>query len=566
MKRISILSLALTALTFIANAQNTISRVYTDFGGYWQSSTGANSTIQPNNSHNLLAFRVGATTYSTGVNDTLLTTKGVAFTKQKFQALPVASVPTVNINGSSNPIVIGVGSRYGGGDGNVSPVPVSSDLNTYLTDGIQGLDLGTGIYNIPGGIELKYSVSNIHASKIGDGIPDLVLTQIGVPPGSNVNDVYRFFDANGNTVGNAVSINVANIPVVAQIHMKFYTPTNPPTYNSGLYGDRDLRLVSYDFSAFGINTANIGNIVGFGQVLSGASDQAFVAYNASSVTILQSISGTVFEDPDGGEPSGAGYTGGAMIKLFDANNALIASKTTDANGYYSFPNIAPGNYKVRLTLPSGYKITGSSNGNPDTVNSVTVTNSPAIANFGLGNTATPVTLMSFDAHKKDNTALLVWATATEQDNKGFDVERSNDGRSWSALGFVASQSETGNSALKLDYNYTDNNPLNGKNYYRLKQTDHNGVYTYSEVKMVSIDKVTTVNIYPNPATSIVNLSGLTGNESICVYNASGRVVKQFKAEQELVQVSLDNLEPGMYYINITDQEGSTTAYKIMKVK
>lgn len=566
MKRISILSLALTALTFIANAQNHVSRVHTDFGGYWQSATGANSAIQPNNSHNLLAFRVGSTTYSTGVNDALLTSKGVTFTQQKFQALPVASVPTVNINGSSNPIVIGVGSRYGGGDGNVSPMPVTSDLNTYLTDGIQGLDLGTGIYNIPGGIELKYSVSNIHASKIGDGIPDLVLTQIGVPPGSNVNDVYRFYDANGNTVGNSVSINVANIPVVAQIHMKFYTPTNPPTYNAGLYGDRDLRLVTYDFSAFGINAANIGNIVGFGQVLSGASDQAFVAYNSSSVTILQSISGTVFEDPDGGEPSGAGYTGGAMIRLLNANNVVIASKTTDANGYYSFPNIAPGNYKVRLTLPSGYKITGSSNGNADTVNSVTVTNSPAIANFGLGNTATPVTLMNFEAHKKDNIALLVWATATEQDNKGFDVERSMDGRSWTTIGFVASQSEAGHSALKLDYNFTDNKPLNGKNYYRLKQTDHNGSYTYSEVRMVSIDKATTVNIYPNPATSIVNLSGLMGNESIAVYNASGRGVKQFKAEQENVQLPLDNLEPGMYYINITDLEGNTTAHKIMKVK
>lgn len=566
MKRISILSLAFTALTFIANAQNNVSRVHTDFGGYWQSTTGANSTIQPNNSHNLLAFRVGSTTYSTGVNDALLTSKGVTFTQQKFQALPVASVPTVNINGSSNPIVIGVGSRYGGGDGNVSPVPVTSDLNTYLTDGIQGLDLGTGIYNIPGGIELKYSVSNIHASKIGDGIPDLVLTQIGVPPGSNVNDVYRFFDANGNTVGNSVSINVANIPVVAQIHMKFYTPTNPPTYNSGLYGDRDLRLVTYDFAAFGINATNIGNIVGFGQVLSGASDQAFVAYNSSSVTILQSISGTVFEDPDGGEPSGAGYTGGAMIKLLNANNVVIASKTTDANGYYSFPNIAPGSYKVRLTLPSGYKITGSSNGNADTVNAVTVTNSPAIANFGLGNTATPVTLMNFEANKKDNTTLLVWATAAELDNKGFDVERSKDGRSWTTIGFVASSSANGTSALKLDYNFTDSKPLNGKNYYRLKQTDHNGSYTYSEVRMVSIDKAATVNIYPNPATSIVNLSGLTSNESIAVYNASGRGVKQFKAEQELVQLPLDNLEPGMYYINITDQAGNSTTHKIMKVK
>lgn len=566
MNRISLLSLALTALTFTAKAQNNVTRVYTDFGGYWQSSIGNNSAIQPNNSHNLLGFRVGSTVYSTGVNDALLTTKGVTFTQQKFQALPVASVPTVNINGSSNPIVIGVGSKYGGGDGNVSPVPVTSDLNTYLTDGVQGLDLGTGIYNIPGGIELKYSVSNIHASKIGDGIPDLVLTQIGVPPSSTVNDVYRFFDANGNTVGNALSINVANIPVVAQIHMKFYTPTNPPTYNSGLYGDRDLRLVSYDFSAFGINAANIGNIVGFGQVLSGASDQAFVAYNSSSVTILQSISGTVFEDPDGGEPSGTGYSRGAKIKLYDAGNVLIASKTSDANGYYSFPNIAPGNYKVQLTLPSGYRITGSSNGNPDTVNLVTVTNSPAIANFGLGNTATPVTLMNFESYKKEHTALLVWATATEQDNKGFDVERSMDGRSWTTIGFVASLAENGKSTMRLDYNFTDSKPLNGRNFYRLKQTDHNAAYTYSEVKMISIDKATTVDIYPNPATDRISLSGLKGNEQIFIYDASGRLRLQLKAENVMVHIPLNNLDQGMYYINITDQEGSTTAYKIMKSK
>lgn len=564
MRSIYLLLLALTCLTTTSKAQNNVTRIYTDFGGYWQSAQGANSAIQPNNSHNLLAFKVGATTYSTGVNDALLTTKGVTFTQQNFQALPVASVPTVNINGSSNPIVIGVGSQYGGGNGNVSPVPVTSDLNTYLTDGVQGLDLGTGIYNIPGGIELKYSISNIHASKIGDGIPDLVLTQIGVPPASTVNDVYRFFDADGNTVGNSVSINVANIPVVAQIHMKFYTPTNPPTYNSGLYGERDLRLVSYDFSAFGINAANIGRIAGFGQVLSGASDQAFVAYNASSVTILQSISGTVFEDPDGGEPSGMGYEGGATITLLDAGNVVIGSTTTDAHGHYSFPNIAPGNYKVRLTVPSGYRLTGTSNGNTENTMPVTVVNSPAIANFGLGNTATPVTLMSFEARKKDHTALLVWATATEEQNSGFDVERSADGRSWSTIGFVVSLSENGKSNLKLDYDYTDNNPLNGRNYYRLKQVDHNGAYTYSDVRMLTFDKGTTIDIYPNPATSIVNLSGLSGNEHIYVFDVSGRVVKQLKAESAMVQIPLNNLDQGMYQVKIIDQEGNSSACKIMK--
>lgn len=564
MRRIYLLLLALTCLSSITKAQNNVTRIYTDFGGYWQSAQGANSPVQPNNSHNLLAFKVGATTYSTGVNDALLTTKGVTFTQQNFQALPVASVPTVNINGSSNPIVIGVGSQYGGGNGNVSPVPVTSDLNSYLTDGVQGLDLGTGIYNIPGGIELKYSISNIHASKIGDGIPDLVLTQIGVPPSSTVNDVYRFFDANGNTVGNSVSINVANIPVVAQIHMKFYTPTNPPTYNSGLYGERDLRLVSYDFSAFGINAANIGRIVGFGQVLSGASDQAFVAYNASSVTILQSVSGTVFEDPDGGEPSGTGYEGGARITLLNAGNVVIGSTTTDAHGHYSFQNIAPGNYNVRLTVPSGYKLTGSSNGTIDSVIPVTVANSPAVANFGLGNTATPVTLMGFEVHKKANTALLAWATATEEQNRGFNVERSGDGRTWSNIGFVTSLSENGKSTLKLEYDYTDNNPLNGRNYYRLKQVDHNGSYAYSDVRMLTFDKGTTIDIYPNPATSAINLSGLSGNEHIYLFDVSGRVVKHLKADNAMVQIPLNNLDEGMYQVKIVDQEGSTSAHKIMK--
>ncbi|RYD97127.1 MAG: T9SS type A sorting domain-containing protein [Sphingobacteriales bacterium] len=566
MKRIYLLSFALSFMPFISKAQNDVTRIYSDFGGYWNSSYVANSQVQPNNSHNLLAFKVGSTTYSTGVNDALLATKGVAFTKQKFQALPVASVPTNNINGSTNPIVIGVGSQYGGGNGDVSPVPVTSDLNSYLTDGAQGLDLGTGIYNIPGGIELKYSVSNIHASKIGDGIPDLVLTQIGVPPSSGVNDVYRFFDAAGNTVGNSVSINVSNIAIVAQIHMKFYNPTNPPTYNSGLYGERDLRLVSYDFSAFGIDASNIGKIVGFGQVLSGASDQAFVAYNASSVTILQSISGTVFEDPDGGEPSGTGYTGRTAIKLLNANNAVIESTTSDAHGYYSFPNIAPGNYKVRLTVPSGYRLTGSSYGNADTVAPLTVSNSPVIANFGLANTATPVTLLTFEASKKDNTALLVWATATEQDNSGFNVERSIDGRSWATIGFVASKSENGKSSIRKDYNFTDNKPLNGRNYYRLKQTDHNGSYAYSEVQMIAIVKTATIDIYPNPATDRLSLSGLKGNETIFIYDVSGKLILHVKAESALVHISLNNLAEGMYHINITDEEGSSSVYKIMKSK
>ena len=115
--------LVLAGLSISCNllAQHHVSRIYSDFSGYWDS----NTTIQPNNSHNLLAFTwdadgAGTTyqtkTYSTGVNNAALTSHGVSFTPGTFISLPIYNIPTPN--GST---YIGVGQMYGG-SGNVSPV------------------------------------------------------------------------------------------------------------------------------------------------------------------------------------------------------------------------------------------------------------------------------------------------------------------------------------------------------------------------------------------------------------------------------------------------------------
>ncbi|MBX3253595.1 MAG: T9SS type A sorting domain-containing protein [Chitinophagaceae bacterium] len=179
-------------------------------------------------------------------------------------------------------------------------------------------------------------------------------------------------------------------------------------------------------------------------------------------------------------------------------------------------------------------------------------------------TLLPVTLTSFDAYKKGNTALLKWVTASEQNSKGFEIERSADGRSWTNIGFTNSKSTDG--SVKSDYNFTDNNPLYGKNFYRLKQVDFGGKYEYSPVRVVSFDKESNISIYPNPVTDKVTITGLKGGESIKFYDVTGRIVHQSKAVNASVIITLEKVSEGVYYISITGKDGAVSSHKIVKGK
>lgn len=558
MKPLYLTATALSVFLLQANAQTGVSSIYTDYNGFWQSAAGNVNSVKPDNSHNLLAFTVGSTTYSTGVNDAILTTNNVPFSPEAFKALPVASIPSGG--------VLGVGNNYGGFAGQPAgqPVPVTNNFASYLMDGIQGLDLGTGIYNSPVGAERKYTVSSANASAIG-GSPDIIINQIGQPPSSTENDILRFYDAAGNTVGNTVTVDVSALPIVGTGNWKFYQPGNPPTYEAVLQGPRDIRLLTFDLADFGITAANIGNITGFGHTLSGKSDQAFTAYNSASLVLYQSISGTVHIDPSGGTPTGPGYTGEATIELLDNDNNVIAATTTDESGNYSFPNIAPGSYTIRLTVPSSYTVTGASDGGNDNLITVSITNAPFIASFGIANPL-PVTLLHFDAYKKANSVLLHWATAKEQNNKGFQIERSTDSRNWITIGFVATQAKNGNSHIKSDYSFTDNTPGNGQNFYRLKQVDFEGAYEYSPVRLIAFDKENRISIYPNPATERVSIAGLQGGEQIHVLDLAAGKVYQMTAKDVIVDIPLDQLSAGNYLIHIIGTDGSISSYKLVKSK
>ncbi|HEY1113079.1 MAG TPA: T9SS type A sorting domain-containing protein [Chitinophagaceae bacterium] len=185
---------------------------------------------------------------------------------------------------------------------------------------------------------------------------------------------------------------------------------------------------------------------------------------------------------------------------------------------------------------------------------------------GTGSAPLPVKFKAFNANRRNADVLLSWETASEDNNRGFYVQR-NNGSGWSDLGFVASKALEGTSTGDLSYNYTDlNNTSKGVTQYRIRQVDIDGKAKLSEIRQVrGLAQAGKVTVYPNPsATGKVNV---VFDDSKAIWNVSvadmnGRILKQFKGVTSSVLV--DNLLPGMYMIRIVDtQTGVQTAEKVI---
>jgi hypothetical protein len=264
------------------SAAQQVSGIITDYNSYWKSSVSSVSPVKPDNSHNLLAFTHNGVQYSTGVDDQALTSHAENFVAGDFWALPVEGF-TGTITGNTK---VGWGELKDGvhnGIGNSQRPQMI--IPQHLTDGTKGLDLGTGIANLPHG-NLTFFVSNIKPANIGDGIPDILVTQIADPGGAT--DRYSLIDAAGNTVGTRMNIAFNNIIPVANWTADFYEPasgvltTLAPGYTNT---DRPLRLWAADLSELGITAANYQSVVKFKVELSGTSDMAFAAYNNRTMSL-----------------------------------------------------------------------------------------------------------------------------------------------------------------------------------------------------------------------------------------------------------------------------------------
>ena len=181
------------------------------------------------------------------------------------------------------------------------------------------------------------------------------------------------------------------------------------------------------------------------------------------------------------------------------------------------------------------------------------------------NSPLPVQLLSFTAMKKQNTSELKWATASEEKNRGFEVLRSGDGRTWETIGFVHSLATNGTSTQRLNYSMIDNRPAKGNNYYKLKQIDSNGRFGYSDIQRVYFSPEGSIAVYPNPFQHKVNVAGLNGTETIVIYDFTGKEVNRINVKNINEEIMMDRLNPGPYNFVFIASDGTTTTKRLVKV-
>jgi hypothetical protein len=167
----------------------------------------------------------------------------------------------------------------------------------------------------------------------------------------------------------------------------------------------------------------------------------------------------------------------------------------------------------------------------------------------------PVALTGFNANKIENGIMLNWATASEKNNDYFTIERSNDATNWEVVEHITG---AGNSDLTNEYSFSDLQPFNGVNYYRLKQTDFNGRSVYSTILTVDNSSNTIeTSIYPNPATgSTITVRVASPSQEIIeveIFNTLGQRLKSetIPAGNGLINYTINLPESGnMFLVNI----------------
>ncbi len=179
----------------------------------------------------------------------------------------------------------------------------------------------------------------------------------------------------------------------------------------------------------------------------------------------------------------------------------------------------------------------------------------------------PVNFISFTAKKaSNNTALIKWQTASEINNSHFEIERSLDGKNFIKIG---TKNANGNANKIQNYQYIDNTISGGaiKAFYRIKQVDNNGKSTITNVQLVNFNQVNNgIAIYPNPASSILNISlpAETEKATVTITDAMGKLVHT--AIVGVITnntIDLSSFSIGIYSINITS-ETETKNIKLLK--
>lgn len=283
-----------------------------------------------------------------------------------------------------------------------------------------------------------------------------------------------------------------------------------------------------------------------------------------------------------GTGAGCNDPGGNFWLAFRSNNAM-AGAFADSYPETGYIGIKQGGKHgfIQLTVHSGPTTAGIAAGDDHTLRPYII----SINDAGLANSSAttvkagdcsnlPVELTSFTALARQNSINLTWATASEENNAGFEVQRSTDGETYTTLAFVEGK---GTTLEAQEYHYDDKElRTNQTYYYRLKQIDFDGQFEYSHIITASIEGTGAKvgEFYPNPtvvggSTQLDYTATTDADLTIEIYNLTGQLLK---SETRTVNTGVNNLTfdladlpKGTVFVKLSEN-GADAVYKKLVIE
>ncbi len=345
------------------------------------------------------------------------------------------------------------------------------------------------------------------------GVPNLRPYQLatGKPAGNPLATGKPFINNFLPTLGDMLRLNMA-VPVTSRTSADFSS--------LGLVKAAVLGLTDARFTASGTTLQFIPNMDGFPNGRRLEDDVTTIELQAVGGVVLAAI-GLWYDDynTNGNNPVSA-----QLVKTISFNAGVTANDTTFKT---SFPYVqAP----WRSFNGAGY--------------------------VGPVNAPLPVNFLGFDASISGSNVVLDWKVTNEVNNNRYEIEQST-GNAFTKIGTVTA---TVGSGVKT-YTFTDTKPvLNTVNYYRLKQVDNDGKFSYSPVRSVKFDAKNTITVTPNPASNFININSTQSNLNITLFDGTGKKVATKALNGGTARFDISNLAKGTYIV-IAESNGVTVATK-----
>ncbi len=281
-----------------AQAEQSITGITSDLGGFWQTSESAPSLVAADTMHNLTSVTANGVTISTGVDDATLSANGVVFTPGEFRAfIPVTAQSNDAGQGAND-------DNDGGWGGPVYPI-IDNDVTPYMTDGINGLGLSTFANNMDATLDFFfYALDTDH---VGDGRIDFIYFNSAAARSAEI--VFTLLDGNDNVLGTPVGSPENAHPDIANLSNDRFS-TTPPYPSNAVASSQELEGFGVELSEFGLSNQQLQNARKIRVELPQYADPPFVAYNSLAMLacatgdddndgICNLVEGTADSDGDG---------------------------------------------------------------------------------------------------------------------------------------------------------------------------------------------------------------------------------------------------------------------------